>query len=68
MFETVFVLWIMFDAGRNGGIELESHGPFVSKEECERHAETVKTLMLNPKYARYNCVPKLKNSGNKDAA
>ena len=63
MLETVFVLWMFFDAGSRGGISVQSESGFLTKKECESHAESVRTLMLQPKYVRYICAPKLIRKG-----
>lgn len=57
MYETVFILWMIFDAGSNGGIQVKTIPNFITQQECDDHAKTVKTLMLQPKYARYVCAP-----------
>ena len=63
MYVVTFVLWIMFDAGRSG-IQIKTVPDFVSESECNSHAETAKTIMMQPKYVRYVCAPKRTKQGS----
>lgn len=54
---TVFVLWILFNGG-GGSLSITNETGFITEEECNNHAKSVKTLMLQPKYVKHVCVPK----------
>lgn len=54
---TAFVLWVLFNGG-GGSLSIANEGGFITEDECNNHAKSVVTLMMQPKYVKHVCVPK----------